>query len=570
MPSRFAACVVVAAATALALPACHRDRATPAEKAPPPTLRIVAVTDLDGYLEPCGCTSNPLGGIDRLAARVEELKGEGVPALFVAAGPLFFGPGHGGSPESATQDLWRAQLVASVLNRLGLAYAASGPSDLAQGARVYGELVARLGAHIVPAPRGGDATASAGAETQPAGLWFTRVGSTDVAVVAATEPGADAPAADTETKPAAAEEGEAAGAAAGGATGATPKREKTPPATIFDAAHFAAIGAAIAKREPRVVVALVRGSRAFAREVATATHATFVIEGGLDQPDPIPPTSIGDGSFLMNAGRQGQGVVELDVYLRKPGLGLADKSVWSQQGRADALDEEIGSLEARIEGWERSKDVNPSDLAAQKARLARMRAERDAIAKPIGVEANENAFVARYFPFPHSAATDPKVTALVDAYAVRVNQHNKVALAGLTPVPAKPGQPVYVGSDACRSCHEPAYLWWKGHPHGYAYSTLVKVHKEYNLDCVGCHVTGYMKPGGSTVTHNLGGALENVGCENCHGPGSAHVKDPSVPMARTDPPESVCLQCHTPEHSDRFNYEAYRRSLLVPGHGMAM
>ena len=34
MPSRFAACVVVAAATALALPACHRDRATPAEKAP--------------------------------------------------------------------------------------------------------------------------------------------------------------------------------------------------------------------------------------------------------------------------------------------------------------------------------------------------------------------------------------------------------------------------------------------------------------------------------------------------------------------------------------------------------
>ena len=35
-----------------------------------PSLRMAVVTDLKGYLEPCGCTSDPLGGIDRLAAQI--------------------------------------------------------------------------------------------------------------------------------------------------------------------------------------------------------------------------------------------------------------------------------------------------------------------------------------------------------------------------------------------------------------------------------------------------------------------------------------------------------------------
>src|SRR3954467_5460688 len=39
-----------------------------------PDLRLVVLTDLKGYLEPCGCTSRPLGGLDRLAARLAELR----------------------------------------------------------------------------------------------------------------------------------------------------------------------------------------------------------------------------------------------------------------------------------------------------------------------------------------------------------------------------------------------------------------------------------------------------------------------------------------------------------------
>jgi hypothetical protein len=97
--------------------------------------------------------------------------------------------------------------------------------------------------------------------------------------------------------------------------------------------------------------------------------------------------------------------------------------------------------------------------------------------------------------------------------------------------------------------------------------TLQKRNKQFNLDCVGCHVTGYGEPGGSTVTHNLDGGLVGVGCESCHGPGAEHAKNPEVELVRYTP-ESTCLACHNDEHSDLFDYDAYVKSLTVPGHGL--
>ena len=110
--------------------------------------------------------------------------------------------------------------------------------------------------------------------------------------------------------------------------------------------------------------------------------------------------------------------------------------------------------------------------------------------------------------------------------------------------------------------------WWKGHAHGRAYATLEKRNKQFNLSCVGCHVTGYNQPGGASVVQNQG--LTDVGCESCHGPGSMHVEDTDADADKNvhrEVAESVCLQCHTPEHSDHFSYPEYRAKLIVPGHG---
>jgi hypothetical protein len=87
---------------------------------------------------------------------------------------------------------------------------------------------------------------------------------------------------------------------------------------------------------------------------------------------------------------------------------------------------------------------------------------------------------------------------------------------------------------------------------------------------VGCHVTGYRQPGGSEVVQNEG--LRDVQCESCHGPGSLHIeaRGPAARAAtirRTVDGNFCATQCHTPEHSDHFNYDRYLPFILGPGHG---
>jgi hypothetical protein len=36
---------------------------------------------------------------------------------------------------------------------------------------------------------------------------------------------------------------------------------------------------------------------------------------------------------------------------------------------------------------------------------------------------------------------------------------------------------------------------------------------------------------------------------------------------RTKTPESVCARCHNETHSDTFEYKAYLRDIIGPGHG---
>jgi hypothetical protein len=130
---------------------------------------------------------------------------------------------------------------------------------------------------------------------------------------------------------------------------------------------------------------------------------------------------------------------------------------------------------------------------------------------------------------------------------------------------AAPGQSTYVGAEACADCHAEALAFWQATVHHRAYETLVAANKQYDLSCVGCHVTAFRKPGGSEVVENE--RLRAVQCEQCHGPASAHVADPSSDNISLQTAMSVCLDCHTPEHSDTFDHKAYLRDILGEGHG---
>ncbi len=104
----------------------------------------------------------------------------------------------------------------------------------------------------------------------------------------------------------------------------------------------------------------------------------------------------------------------------------------------------------------------------------------------------------------------------------------------------------YVGSKACKKCHIKQYKSWKKTKMAKGLEILkpgqAKEAKEkYKLDpakdystdksCLKCHTTGYGEPGGYAIPDpkdadavKKAKNLEGVGCESCHGPGSAYAK----------------------------------------------
>jgi hypothetical protein len=123
----------------------------------------------------------------------------------------------------------------------------------------------------------------------------------------------------------------------------------------------------------------------------------------------------------------------------------------------------------------------------------------------------------------------------------------------------------YVGSRYCKLCHDYEYEKWltsgqvfipglekQASPdsrHADAFSTLEKVNSHYDPECVICHVVG-MKYITGFVSPTTTADLKDVGCENCHGPGSEHIR--SLGAAETSGPISVCSDCHTTERSTEY------------------
>jgi len=107
----------------------------------------------------------------------------------------------------------------------------------------------------------------------------------------------------------------------------------------------------------------------------------------------------------------------------------------------------------------------------------------------------------------------------------------------------------YVGSKSCKPCHQYEYQQWSEKAHARAYATLEKVGSQYDPECIICHVVG-MEYESGFISEQKTAHLKDVGCENCHGPGSEHVR--TLGKAKTTQPKSSCLDCHTPEKSSEY------------------
>ena len=513
----------------------HADSSAATGPAATPSLRIYYLVDLDGYLEPCGCQSRPLGGIDRLARLMESEHAAAPNSIFVATGDLLFRDPTL-DPRMVFQETAKAESMVRILDQLHLAAFAPGPSDFVRGAAEWQRLqalghAAAVAANIAPGP-----LASAFRNVVMQEVNGTRVGIVGVSDFHETPD-------------------------------ATPPDGSPATNDAVDAARTA-VQAARAQGA-RVVVVLASVPRRVARTIAGSVEGVnFVIAAREEANTPPAPERIGN-AYLLTATNQGKSVGIVDLYLRGTEATIADASETTANSARARLDQRIAELQSRIDGWLRDPHADRAAVEIQRGRLVQMQRERNALATPRAPDTG-SYFRARAQLVDPDVPKRADVAASIASYFHVVNEHNHVEYASLRAPAPVAGQPYYVGMEACRDCHAEAFDVWERTPHSRAYWTLEVVQKNFNLSCVGCHVTGYQRPGGAEVVQNEG--RRDVTCESCHGPGSAHVAARNAAQRRAtirrDVPGSFCAtECHTAEHSDHFDYATYRPRILGPGHG---
>ncbi len=500
----------------------------------PPTARLFLLSDLAGALEPCGCVKDQLGGMDHFGALVTAGDARPKGQAVVSAGPLFFLDMELGADKKA-QEIQKAETIASSLKALGLVAMAPGRNDFAAGPEVLAKLRDASGAALLGA--------NVAAEGGPAFLKHIvkDVGGLKIGFVGVAAPDKAKLALEKVTS------GEA-----------IPSLRPAIDAAKKDGAQalvaLAAVGRGEAKRiadSYPELLAVVVGSPGGAGEANTQAP---------------PAERIGD-VLVVETGNHLQTVAVLDLHVKDGGatVKFADGTGLDGIRKREELTSRIDELRTKLAIWENDGKVAKTDIEARRKDVAKLEAERDTLDK------QTPSVTGSFFRYTmrdvrDKLGADGDVKTLIGAYYKKVNEANKLAFKDRVPKKPAAGEPSYAGVEACSTCHEDARAVWDKTQHAHAYATLSTQFKEFNLDCVSCHVTGYDRPGGSTVTHV--DALKDVQCEVCHGPGSLHAKDPAkskIPIA--SPKADSCLACHHPPHVHTFDATAKMPDILGPGHG---
>jgi len=492
-----------------------------------PTVRLYLASDLAGALEPCGCTKDQLGGLTHAAAWMTAERANAPVSALVTSGPLFFlDPSL--KPDRKDQDTAKAETIAESLKQLGLVGFAGGANDWAGGEPVLSQLTQASGPMLAE-------NLGAGGGAPWVGTVLREMNGVKVGFVGVS------------------------------ALPLASDMKALPPA---DAARQGL--AALKKQGADVVILLAAVGRGEAKRIAdTVPGLTAIVVGsdsstGEGNTTAPPAERIGDAIIAQTANHL-QTMAVLDLYVRDGSFAFADGSGLEESRKKDDLTRRIDELHVKIAGWEKDKKIAQADLDARKADLAKLEAERVALdVRPTPKEGSFFRYTVK--EIREALGTDHTIAAELAGYYKKVNEHNKVAFADRVPVPAAKGQPSYVGNEECTTCHDSARAVWDKTRHAHAYATLADQDKQFNLDCVSCHVTGYEEPGGSTVTHVE--LLKDVQCEVCHGPGSLHSKSPkTVKPVVSKPGPDRCLACHHPPHVEGFDAKAKMEEILGPGHG---
>lgn len=263
---------------------------------------------------------------------------------------------------------------------------------------------------------------------------------------------------------------------------------------------------------------------------------------------------------------KGRSLLRVDLgYAPQPGPFSLLKGQEDTDREVAALDQRVALLDKDIN----LPGVDPKLKALKQAKRDELVARKQALLTAPSIPPDHtNGFTLRFIALESGLPSNPDAQALVTAYDADVGKMNLAwakAHGQDCPKPKK-GEAAFVGNGECKTCHEDAFPVYEKTKHPHGWETLETQGKQFHLNCVGCHVTGYQQPGGVCRLDKVAGR-EGVGCESCHGPGSLHADAPSTDNIRASPGESVCITCHNPENSPHFDFATYLPRILGPGHG---
>ncbi len=262
-----------------------------------------------------------------------------------------------------------------------------------------------------------------------------------------------------------------------------------------------------------------------------------------------PPQHLSRTTLLASTDKQGKyiGVMDINWQPGRNGWDTGSNEILAAKiNKRDRFKMQLARFKSRPKFQARNK--------ALQSQLDRLEKEIDDIEKKLLAAADadrplssyKNHFMAMEISMPDH----PDVLEVVNETKRLINRLNQTKITGKEPgIPEKDG---FIGWRKCRGCHPAQTGKWQRSRHASAFLTLIEKDQQFNLNCLPCHVTGVdIKAPAAALT--LPSDLQLVGCESCHGPGQLHIKNPT--SSKTAPvTEEACLQCHTPERDDSFNF----------------
>ncbi len=130
----------------------------------------------------------------------------------------------------------------------------------------------------------------------------------------------------------------------------------------------------------------------------------------------------------------------------------------------------------------------------------------------------------------------------------------------------------FTSAASCKECHPTAYGVWSKSKHAHATESLTKLDppRQYDAECVSCHATGW-NPGEYFPYASGFESLEKTpqlagnSCDNCHGPGAAHIaaengrnaakrtaEREAIKLTVAFARDNVCAKCHDHDNSPEF------------------